>query len=90
MATVKINICTDEQTKKQAEKLFEELGLNMTTAINIFLKKALLEGGIPFEVKREVPNAETLAAIEEGRALALDPNTPSYNSIAELREALGV
>lgn len=90
MATVKINVCTDAETKKAAEALFSELGLNMTTAINIFLKRALLERGIPFEVSCNVPNSETLAAIKEGHAMALDPNTPSYDSIEALRGALGV
>lgn len=51
MATVKINICTDEKTKEQAEVILTELGLNMTAAMNMYLKKIIAEGGIPFELK---------------------------------------
>ena len=65
MATVKLSINTDEQTKKQAQALFEELGLDMTTAVNMFLKKAVREQGIPFDVAVNSPNAETRASLAE-------------------------
>ncbi len=50
MAQTNINIRMDENLKKQAEELFSELGLNMTTAVNIFVRQSLRQGGIPFEV----------------------------------------
>ncbi len=53
MAQVNINIRMDETVKKQAEELFGELGLNMTTAFNMFVRQALNRGGIPFEVVRK-------------------------------------
>ncbi|AFL68855.1 type II toxin-antitoxin system RelB/DinJ family antitoxin [Sulfurospirillum barnesii] len=53
MAQVNINIRMDETVKKQAEELFNELGLNMTTAFNMFVRQALNRGGIPFEVVRK-------------------------------------
>ena len=53
MAQVNINIRMDETVKKQAEELFSELGLNMTTAFNMFVRQALNKGGIPFEVVRK-------------------------------------
>ena len=53
MAQVNINIRMDETVKKQAEELFSELGLNMTTAFNMFVRQALNKGGIPFEVMRK-------------------------------------
>ncbi len=53
MAQVNINIRMDETVKKQAENLFSELGLNMTTAFNMFVRQALNKGGIPFEVVRK-------------------------------------
>ena len=56
MATVKINICTDEKTKEQAEVILTELGLNMTAAMNMYLKKIIAEGGIPFELKTSKKN----------------------------------
>ena len=51
--TVNVNIRMDEETKKQAEKLFADLGLNMTTAINVFVKQCLNNNGLPFEVVRK-------------------------------------
>jgi len=68
MATTNLNIRTDKAIKDQAEEIFNEL-LNMTTAVNIFLRTAIREHGIPFELKLEVPNATTAAAIEEGRKM---------------------
>ncbi|MEQ4487095.1 type II toxin-antitoxin system RelB/DinJ family antitoxin [Cohnella silvisoli] len=40
----------DEDLKKEAESLFSDLGLNMSTAVNIFVRQSLRQGGIPFEV----------------------------------------
>ncbi|WP_342547471.1 type II toxin-antitoxin system RelB/DinJ family antitoxin [Paenibacillus sp. FSL P2-0089] len=50
MAQTNINIRIDEDLKKEAELLFSDLGLNMTTAINIFVRQSLRQGGIPFEI----------------------------------------
>lgn len=63
--SVNMNIRMDESTKKQAQRLFSEFGLDMTTAINMFLKQAIREQRIPFELKLYAPNAETIEAIEE-------------------------
>lgn len=90
MSTAKINVNTDLETKKAAEKVFEACGLNMTTAINVFLKKAIQYRGIPFDVCVDVPNEETLAAMEEGDKILSDPNRKSYKSVEDLRKALGV
>ena len=65
MASTKINIRVDTELKKSAEALFDDLGLNMSTAITMFLKSAVNHDGIPFEVKRLTPNAETRAALAE-------------------------
>ncbi|MDR0198938.1 MAG: type II toxin-antitoxin system RelB/DinJ family antitoxin [Methanomassiliicoccaceae archaeon] len=59
----------DKYIKKEAEELFAELGMNMTTAINVFLRHCLMENKIPFEVGLRRPNAETIAAIEEIEAM---------------------
>jgi len=45
-----VNIRMDDKLKEQADKLFDELGLNMTTAFNIFVRQSVRQGGIPFEV----------------------------------------
>ena len=60
MATTNINVRVDTSLKKDAEKLFNELGLNMSSAITMFLKSAVSYEGIPFEIKRIRPNAETV------------------------------
>ena len=88
MATTNLNIRTDKAVKEQAEAIFNELGLNMTTAVNMFLRTAIREHGIPFSLKLEVPNETTIAAIEEGRQLMENPSAPRYSSMDALKEAL--
>ena len=88
MSTTNLNIRTDKDVKEKAEKIFNELGLNMTSAVNIFLRTAIRERGIPFELKLDVPNETTIAAIEEGRRMASDPSSPRCSNIDELRDAL--
>ena len=90
MATTNLNIRTEKVVKDQAEKIFNELGLNMTTAINMFLRTAIREHGIPFDLKLDVPNDTTIAAIEEGRRLMADPTAPRYSSMDDLKAALEV
>ena len=70
--------------------LFRSLGLNMTTAVNMFLRTAIREHGIPFELKLDVPNETTAATIEEGRKMMSDPSAPRYSSMDALKAALEV
>jgi DNA-damage-inducible protein J len=65
MPKVSTNINLDADLKKSAQELFNDLGLDLTTAITLFLKQAVREQAIPFEIKRDVPNAETIAAMNE-------------------------
>ena len=88
MNTTKLNIRIDKFTKEQAEKIFNQLGLNMTTAINMFLIATIRENGIPFELKLDTLNKETIEAIEEGRKMLKDPNTPKYSNMEDLKKAL--
>ena len=90
METTNLNIRTDKDIKMAAEKIFDELGLNMTTAINIFLRQTIRENGIPFALRLNVPNATTVAAIEEGRKLAYDKTAKGYNNMADLKAALSL
>ena len=90
MATKNLNIRTDKDVKDQAELIFNELGLNMTTAINMFLRTTIREHGIPFSLKLDVPNEVTAAAIEEGRRIASDSSVKGYSSIDALKAALEV
>lgn len=85
MATEPTNLRLDVETKKAAYAVFNEVGIKPTQAINLFLRQVVLHGGIPFEVK--VPNAETIAAMEETEN---GENSRSYGSFAELRSELDV
>lgn len=86
MATITIRV--DDNIKQQAERLFDDLGLNMTSAINIFIKKALSVNGIPFDLRRNTYNAETLQAMLESEMLMNDPTTKTYNSFSEIMEEI--
>ena len=90
MATTNLNIRTDKEVKDQADHIFSELGLNMTTAINVFLRTTIRMNGLPFELKLDVPNATTAAAIEEGKKIATDKKVKGYKNIKDLRKSLDV
>jgi DNA-damage-inducible protein J len=86
MGTTNITIRMDEELKKQAEELFADLGLNMTTAIIAFTKQAVREQRIPFTISRNMPNEETKVAIDEVQKLKQDHSKKAYNSFSELLE----
>lgn len=86
MKNVNVTLRVDEDLKKQAETLFSELGLNLTTAFHIFLRQSVREQQIPFKVSKNVPNAITLAAMEASEK-GEDLYGP-YDSISNLMEAL--
>ncbi len=83
---VNVTLRVDEDLKKKAETLFSELGLNLTTAFNIFLRQSVREQRIPFQVSRNVPNAVTLAAIDASEK-GEDLYGP-FDSVSDLMEAL--
>lgn len=90
MATTNISIRMDSDLKAQAEELFSELGMNLSTAFNIFVRQSLREGGIPFEIRMEQPNKETMAAMLEAERIAKDPTVKHYSDVEEaLRELKG-
>lgn len=87
MATTNINVRIDSDLKQSAEALFADLGLNMSTAITMFLKSAVSHDGIPFEVKRMVPNAETKAALAEYDEMKKNPNSyKRYQTVDEMMD----
>lgn len=86
MAQTNVNICMEESLKQQFEHLCNELGLNMSTAFNVFAKTMVRQQRIPFEISLNSPNAETIAAIEDvnqGRNLSRP-----FHSVSELMEDL--
>lgn len=86
MANVNINIRMDADLKQQFEAFCNDMGMTMTTAFNVFAKKAVREYRIPFEIGAEVPNADTRKAIEDARkGIGV---SKGFSSVAELMEAL--
>jgi len=88
MAVTNVTIQIDEELEKEAEELFFDFGMNMSTAYTVFLRQAIREQRIPFIVSRNIPNAETRAAIEEGRSMLKNPKTLKFNSLDELIKEL--
>lgn len=86
--TTNISIRMDVELKKQAEQLFSDLGMNMTTAFNIFLRQAVRQQRIPFDIALEVPNPETIAAMEEAERISRDPSVKGYTDIDQMMKEL--
>lgn len=84
MPTVPTQIRIEETTKKQAVELLEGLGLNLSDAVNMFLKQVILRNGIPFDVKYPEFKTEVADAMEEARQISRNPNVKGYNDINEL------
>lgn len=76
----------DSELKSQADALFSQLGMNMTTAFNIFLRQSVREGCIPFDITINTPNADTVAAMIETERILRDPNMKAYDVEEALKE----
>ncbi len=86
-ATTNFSVRMDSDIKKQCEALYSELGMNLTTAINVFLRQSLRVGGLPFDVRVERPTKETIAAMLEAERISQDPSVKRYSDVEEaLRE----
>lgn len=85
--TTNFSVRMDSEVKKQCEELYNDLGMTLTTAINVFLRQSLRVGGLPFELRQERPNKETIAAMLEAERIAHDPSVKHYSDVEEaLRE----
>lgn len=86
MAKVSTSISIDADVKAKAQELFAELGMDLSTAINVFLRQSIYEHSIPFAVRRESPNETTLKAMDdvENDEHMYGP----FDSVAEMMEAL--
>jgi DNA-damage-inducible protein J len=82
--TTNISIRMDADLKAQADSLFSELGMNLSTAFNIFVRQALREGRIPFDISLNQPNMETVAAMLEAERIAKDPSAKGYTDMKRL------
>ncbi|HCA54474.1 MAG: type II toxin-antitoxin system RelB/DinJ family antitoxin [Clostridia bacterium] len=86
MAKVSANISIDAEVKKQAQELFARLGMDLSTAVNIFLRQSIRTQSIPFMITAEVPNDVTLSAMESAEN-GSDVYGP-FDSVDALMEAL--
>lgn len=82
-----LNIRIDETLKEQAESVFDEVGLSISAAINVFFRQVVRTNSIPFELSANVPNKKTIKAIEEGRKMVSE-GQKGYRDIESLKEAL--
>ena len=84
MAKVSTNINLDPVLKKNAQELLKDLGMDLTTAVTIFLRQTVREQAIPFEIKRDVFNAETIAALVEYSEMKANPEKyKRYSSFSD-------
>ena len=86
--TTNFSVRMDSDIKKQCEALYGELGINLTTAINVFLRQSLRVGGFPFDVRIEQPNKETMAAMLEAERIARDSSVKRYTDVEEALRAV--
>ena len=88
MANVTTSIRMDADTKKAATELLNDLGLDLSSAVNIFLRQCLLHNGLPFEVKKSQHNRQTMEAMAEALRIENDDNVPGYTDMERLKRAL--
>ena len=84
--TTSLTIRMDETLKADAEEFFDEIGMNMTTAITCFFKKCLAVGEIPFKLSRQSKRERLLAAVKEANEVANDPHAPTCTDSDKLEE----
>lgn len=82
--TTNVTIRLDKDIRDSAADFFEGLGMSLSTAINIFIRKCMMEDKIPFDIGYGSPNKKLIAAMLEAEALANDPNAKRYSSVEEL------
>ena len=89
MSKVATNISIDSDVKTKAQIMLSDFGLDLSTAINMFLRQMLRERRIPFEISQNTPNAETLAAFAEVEDMKKHPDRyKSYDNIDKMFEDL--
>lgn len=84
-STTNLTIRLDSDLKKDSEALYAELGMSLSTAINVFLRQSLRKGGLPFDARLDdQPNRTTIEAMLEAERIAKDPTVKRYNDLDEL------
>ena len=77
------NVYLDTEMKKKAQEIFKQYGMGLSDAFNIFLTQAVMEKGIPFQIK--IPNDETTEVIKEAR----EGKNMTKVSLDELKKEVG-
>lgn len=85
--TTMLHVRVDEDVKEKAAEALALMGLSVSEAVRVFLKRVAVEQAIPFEVR--VPNAATRAAMEEGRSIAKARFADTDSLFGGLAEAAG-
>ncbi|WP_407400600.1 type II toxin-antitoxin system RelB/DinJ family antitoxin [Anaerovibrio sp.] len=88
MPTVPTQIRINQDVKRDVSILFDELGLDMSSAINLFLRQCLIHQGLPFKVQKPRFSDKTLAAMQEALEIENSNSVPSYDNMDELKKAL--
>ena len=89
MAQTSINIRIDEDLKRDFDGICDDLGLTITAAFTVFAKTVVRRQSIPFEISKDIPNTETIEAIEEVEAMIKDPALgKSYTDVSEMMKEL--
>ena len=83
---VNVSLRIDEDVKRESEQLFGDLGLTLSAAVNVFLRQAIRHGGLPFEVRVDIPCRDTMEAVGEARRILADPNVRGMTYEEYLRE----
>lgn len=80
-----MTISLDNPTKERFTRFCEDVGLSASSVINVYIKTVVRENRIPFIIEgTNIPNAETIAAMEEGDRIAHDPNWPTYSNLDKM------
>lgn len=89
MAKVSTTIRTDLEAKQQVQQIFSNLGMDMSTAVNIFFRQVIRSNGLPFEVVLDAPNDETIEAIKEVQQMKKNPTLgKTYTDVDDMMEEL--
>lgn len=85
MRTTQLNVRVDPEIKNKASVILKAIGINTSEAINIFLRRIIMEHGIPFDMR--IPNEETIQAMED---IENNRNLTEYETVDEMFEDLGI
>lgn len=87
-STVNYSFRVDREIKRQCEAMYNELGINLATAFNVFMRQSLRAGGFPFNVRLEEPYKETIMAMIEAENIAKDPEAKRFSDVEEALKEL--